>query len=304
MKVIKPVTFVDTMLVSTTAVETVALWDAATSYTVGQTARRDTTHRIYECLIAGVNATTPEVAALEKTPRWLDIGPTNRFAAFDNQVNTATVATSPLTFTIQPGFCNSIAVFGIYNAVTARVTVKTSATGTQVYDSGDIRLDNTIITDYYEYFFEPFIPKPDFVLTNLPPYYGGHITVTLTGLSGAEVKCGVVLAGNVYFLGDTQWGAKAGTTDYSIKETDAFGETLFVKRPYSKTLEAELVLPKAKLNKIQYVLAELRATPCAWIGTDCEGYAPLTVYGFYRDFSIVVEYRDQSRCSIEIEGLI
>lgn len=304
MRVIKPNKFTDSVLVSTNAVETVALWDPSVDYIEGQVARRDTTHRLYENLIPGVDSETPEVAQLAEVPRWLDVGPANRWAVFDSQVNTATTASTSLTFTIAPGFCNSIAVFGIYDAYKARVTVKTSAGGSQVYDSGDMQLDATIITDWYEYFFELGVPKPDFVLTNLPPYFNAHITITLTGLPGAQVRCGVILAGNAYELGATQFGAKASIIDYSVKETDNFGETLFVKRPYSKRLEVELELPNTRLNKIQYILAELRATPCAWLGVPCQGYDPLTVYGFYRDFSIVVDYHDHSRCSLEIEGLI
>lgn len=303
MKVIKPNAYGDSVLVSTNAVETVALWNPAANYAEGSVVRRDETNRIYENLIPGVNSVAPEVAQLDEAPRWLDIGPSNRWAAFDNQVNTATVATSYLTFTLAPGFCNAIAIFGIYNAYKARVVVQSSAGGPVVFDSGDVALDATIVNDWYEYFFELNVPKPEFILTNLPPFFNCRITVTLTGLIGAQVKCGVILAGNAYMLGDTQRGAKAGITDYSVKETDDFGETLFVKRPYSKRLEVELLLPNHKLNKIQYVLAELRATPCAWLGVPCPGFDPLNVYGFYRDFSIVVDYYDFSRCSIEIEGL-
>lgn len=303
MIVMKPAKFTDAMLVSTNAVETVPLWNAAINYSLGQKVRRDETHRLYENLIAGTNATAPELAAVDEVPRWLDIGPANKWAAFDSQISTATVATSYLTFTIAPGFCNSIAIFGIYNAFKARVKVYSSAGGPLVYDSLDITLDGTIITNWYEYFFELGVPKPDLILDNLPPYFNARIEITLTGPAGAEVKCGVITAGSSYELGTTQPGAKAGITDYSIKETDDFGETLFVKRAYSKRLEVEIEVPNVRLNKIQYILAELRATPCAWRGVPCEGYDPLTVYGFYRDFSIVIPYADYSRCSIEIEGL-
>lgn len=304
MRVIKPVEIDSAKFTSTNAVETVSLWNAATNYTVGATARRDTTNRVYENLVGGVDAALPEVSQYSAIPIWLDIGPTNRWAMFDPQVNTATVATSPLTITIAPGFCNSIAIFGIYNAHTARVTVKPSSGGYVVYDSGNISLDATIITDWYEYFFELGIPKPDFVLTDLPPYFNAHVTITLTGVSGSQVKCGVVSAGNAYDLGDTQWGASASIIDYSIKETNAFGETLFVKRAYSKRLTTELLIPNSRLNKIQYILAEVRATPCAWLGVPVPGFDPLTLYGFYKDFSVVVDYLDYSRCNLEIEGLI
>ena len=52
------------------------------------------------------------------------------------------------------------------------------------------------------------------------------------------------------------------------------------------------------------VLAEVRATPCAWLGVDVAGFDPLTVYGFYKDFSIDIAYFYTSRCNLEIEGLI
>jgi hypothetical protein len=94
-----------------------------------------------------------------------------------------------------------------------------------------------------------------------------------------------------------------GIVDYSKKDTDAFGVTTFTRRAYSKRMSAKMMLENAQINKVQRVLADLRATPCAWIGTDVTGFEPLTVYGFYKDFSIDVAYATTSYCSTEIEGL-
>lgn len=109
--------------------------------------------------------------------------------------------------------------------------------------------------------------------------------------------------GTFYTLGDTQYGASVGIIDYSRKETDAFGVTTFVRRAYSKRMSAKLMLDNVQMNKVQRVLADLRATPCAWIGADDVTYAPLVVYGFYKDFSIEVAYPTASYCSLEVEGL-
>ena len=138
-------------------------------------------------------------------------------------------------------------------------------------------------------------------MTDLPPYGDAHITVVLTGTG--TVECGICLAGTFYTLGDTQYGASVGIIDYSRKETDAFGVTTFVRRAYSKRMSAKLMLDNVQMNKVQRVLADLRATPCAWIGADDVTYAPLQVYGFYKDFSIEVAYPTASYCSLEVEGL-
>jgi hypothetical protein len=106
-------------------------------------------------------------------------------------------------------------------------------------------------------------------------------------------------------LGDTEFGATAGITDYSRKETDDFGVTTFVRRAFSKRMSARAMVPTAQVGKLQRALADLRATPCVWVGADdMTMYAPLVVFGFYRDFSINVAYPTRSYCSFEVEGLI
>ena len=63
-------------------------------------------------------------------------------------------------------------------------------------------------------------------------------------------------------------------------------------------------LAAGQMNKVQRVLADVRATPCVWIGADdAQLYAPLIVYGWYRDFSIDVAYPTTSYVSLEVEGL-
>lgn len=296
MKVIKPVAVTDAVLISSTAPETdYSAWAAGTAYSVGNRVIRTSTHRIYERLIAGTTATLPELDAVN----WIDIAPTNRWAMFDSEVSTQTALASPLTVVIKPGFVNGIALFGLVGD-SLTVTVRDSLAGSVVY-SRTLALDGTILADWYQYFFEPYVQRADVVLTDLPPYGDAHITLTLTG--SGTVKCGIVALGTVYTLGDTQQGASVSIVDYSRKETDAFGVTSFVQRAYSKRMSVNLLLANAQLNKTQRVLADLRASPAAWVGTDAPGYEPLTVYGFYKDFSIDIAYPQLSYCSLEIEGL-
>ena len=296
MKVIKPVAVTDAVLISSTAPETdYSAWAAGTAYSVGNRVIRTSTHRIYERMVAGTTATVPELDSVN----WIDIAPTNRWAMFDSEVSTQTALASPLTVVIKPGLVNGLALFGL-SGTTLVVTVRDGLSGPVVY-TRTISLDGSVIADWYQYFFELFDQRAEVVLTDLPPYSNSHITISVTG--GGTVSIGVVAAGTVYFIGDTQQDASVSIIDYSRKETDAFGFTTFVRRAYSKRMNLRLLLTNSQLNKVQRVLADLRASPAAWVGTDVAGYEPLTVYGFYKDFSIDIAYAQLSYCSIEIEGL-
>ena len=56
-----------------------------------------------------------------------------------------------------------------------------------------------------------------------------------------------------------------------------------------------------QIDYISRTLAQLRATPVLWIGS--EGFESLSVYGFYKEFSIDLAYPTVSYCSLTIEGL-
>ena len=65
MIVIPPILITSSVLASSTVAEPSAgevVWNAATSYAVGDVVIRTTTHRKYECQIAGVDSTTPSSA--------------------------------------------------------------------------------------------------------------------------------------------------------------------------------------------------------------------------------------------------
>lgn len=294
MKVVKPIVIGDAQLVSSNAPETDhPVYSAAADYAVG--ARVIYLHTIWESVQTPNTGNTPGSNALY----WAAVAPTNRWAMLDTEISTQTVLVSPLTLVVKPGYANSLALFGLEGA-TLEVTVRDGLDGPVAY-SKTVNLDGTVIADWYQYFFEESVQLGELVLTDLPPYGAAHITISLSG--PGDVKCGQMVVGTAYVLGDTQYGASAGIIDYSRKDTSAAGVTTFTRRRYSKRMSAALMLDNAQLNKVQRVLADLRATPCAWIGTDVPGFEPLTIFGFYRDFSIDVAYPNTSLCNLEIEGL-
>ena len=228
---------------------------------------------------------------------WVDVGPSNRYAMFDDQVSTATVSSSPLTIVLETGFINSLALVGLAGA---NVSIVAQTGAIETYNES-FALDATIITDWYQYYYEEATPISEVVVNGIPPYSQTRVTITVTG--GGQVAIGNIAFGTSYTLGETEYGATAGITDYSTKETDEFGTTTFVRRDFAKRMSAKLMLDNVQLRKVQNILSDLRATPCVWTGTDDETYAPLVVYGFYREFSLEIAYPTKSYCSLDIEGL-
>ena len=305
MKVIKPTNITDTMFVSSSIPETdYTAWNAATSYTVGQRVMRAVTgvHRNFENLIAGVNATLPELATTGATPRWLDLGATNRWAMFDSKVGTVSSASTSFNTVLTPGSISGIAALGLTGR-TLQVQMKSTVGGAVVY-SKTVNLDGTIITSFYDWFFEDYQQLSDVTLTDLPSQYTApEVTFTLSTTAGA-VSCGTFSLGKVYTLGLSQYGATVGIISYSVKSTDVFGNTTVVKRQNSKRNNLKLMTDKVLFNRTYRLLADLDSVPCVYIGAEALGYEPLIVYGFWKDFSIDVSYPTMNLTNIEIEGLI
>jgi hypothetical protein len=295
MKVVKPNIFVSSMLASTTAVESVAAWSSVTTYALDAGAR--TGNRIYQSLIAS-NLNFPPAANIT---RWVDVGPDNTTAAFDGQVSTSSTGASSLAFTLNTGIVDTVALVNVA-ASSIAVTVRDGPGGTIIF-AETAGMDGSTVTDWYQYFFfDPLLVRTQVLFDNIPPFASANVQIEITG--GGAVSVGHIAFGRSADIGGTNYGATAGITDYSTKTTDAFGVATFVRRAFSKRMTARLNIDNLQLNRVQRLLYDLRATPCVWIGADDGRYdEPLTVFGYYRDFSTDVAYSVMSLCSLEIEGL-
>lgn len=299
MKLIKPTTMTDSILVSSTVPENdYPAWVSGTTYAIGARTIRPSVHKVYERLGAGAGTIAPELDPVN----WMLIGATKRWAPFDDVVGTLATGASPLNYTLRPGFIDSLALFelsGRYVDVVMR-----DATGGSVVYQSRIDLEVTDIETIFDWFFSELDLRTDVVITDLPGQYASaELSVTVTATTG-NVSVGVMKPGLITDLGETQYGASIGIDDYSRKERDIFGNTSITERAYSKKGSFTLMTTLSSFNRIYRTLAALRATPCVYIATEEVGYEPLFIYGFYSGFNIEITYPDYHLCSLEIEGLI
>lgn len=269
-------------------------WAAATAYTVGQRVIRTQTHRIYENAIAGTNATPPE----QDPTRWINVGPTNRWAAFDRKVGTRTTATGTLSMTIAPG--TRTGALALLDVQATSGTVVMVVGGETVY-SRAFTLTTPVepIVDYFTYWQAEFAQKRALVLMDLPTVYStGQITITLTG---GAIELGTLVLGKLFYIGQLLRGMGLDIDDYSIKNKDSFGHIDFLEGDYSQRMDASVKCDNARLSAIFRELANVRATPVIVVGT--ETIEPSIVYGLIAKWKLLVPYKDHSIANINVEGL-
>lgn len=295
---IRPIAVNDARLTSSTVAEPAvtidadpAAWNAATAYLEDDRVSRITLHKIYQRVVAGTTATAPE----SDTTNWVEVGPTNRWKMFDASIESQTTGADSVVVALTPGaLADQLALLNL-DANSVRV---------QVADSGydrTVTLKTRSVRSWYDYFFEPFALKTEIVFTGLPLRMSNVITITIEK-TGGTAGVGACVLGLSKVIGRTEMGASAGILDYSSKSTDAFGNTTVVERAYSKRMNVSVWVESGKVDEVQRLFADYRATPLVWVGAG-NLYGALIVYGFYKSFEIVINYPNYSNCSLEIEGL-
>lgn len=299
MKILNPIDITDAVLVSTTVpADTRPAFQSGRTYAKAEVCIYE--HRAYERYGAGSGTKVPP----DDAENWLDLGPTNDRAAFDDVVGTITSGDSPMTFVFRPGGVGGVGFIGAEGR-DARVTLTDrEGDGEQTVFDQTVSLDATPIFTVYDWFFADYEPLQDFVVTGLPEHYrSGLLTVTITATAG-EASVGVCKPCRVLDVGNTKWGAKVGILEFGEKKRDRWGNYSYVLGDYAKTGSLETELPTERFAAVYRSLAKLRGKSIFIVGGDeVPGYEPLTAYAVYKDFSIAVPYRKKVLCSLEYEGM-
>ena len=280
--VLVPVTVTDSMLISSTIAEPAAgetAWVSAGTYTLGQEVISTTTHRVYSALINHTGRTiTPDL----DTTYWNDERPTKKWAAFDNEISTASTIVTPLTYVIKPGFFNALAFYGLDGANIA-VTVKDQTGGTVIFThTGDLL---NLPLDWYDWAFGVIKTRSKLMLTGITPYPNAEITITITAGAGVTVGAGMIVVGDLRnFLGDatwggTQYGASAEPVNYARITTDTFGTTKIIKGRAVTDMRFKVLMPREWADFFLANVQDVLSTPAAWIATTAENYDGLNVFG-------------------------
>lgn len=295
MKIIIPVTLSPSDVDSDVAI-TETEWTAGT-YNTGAERYKGTT--LYRVIATPSTSDDPTVGVVAVPPTWESLGAINQWAMFDGIVGTQTSNGSEIDVTINSSsVINSIALLNM-SAESLDITVTDSIDG--VVYTNSVELADVGVPDWWEFFFLPYEYIQDISFTDLPSYSSVDINIVLT-LTGGTAKCGECIVGISQTLGSTQFGTTVGLLDYSKKTTDDFGNTIVQDRAFSKRVDFDVIVETTQVSFLQKLFAKYRSTPLLWIGDDT--IEATIIYGFYRNFAVVLSNPSLSALNISVEGLI
>ena len=248
-------------------------------------------HNIYESL---ANSNTSDPTGGANADKWVLVGKTNRYKCIDEKVNSQTTNDDSIVMEFAVGKSTALAFLNV-ECLNLKVEIYDGAT--QIYDKtihGRIR--NT--RGWYSYFFGKFQYKNFFLFEHR--LLRGNETYKVT-LTGETCKLGVMLKGNLEFLGLTQWGAELGFYDYSKTEADQWGEISLKQGNFRDYFRGELQTRTNNLQIIRKILRARRGKLSLFVPTE---HYDMAVYGFAREPVLVWEYIGVSTWSLDIEGVV
>lgn len=304
MNILTPLTITNAMILAGTSIAEPAAgetaWVSAGTYALGDLRIRTTTHKVYSCVQAHSGRT-----ALPETDSayWLEKSPTNRWSPFDSYTSTPATATTSLTYVLQPGYFNALAMYGLVGT-SAAITVKDAPGGATIYSNTVSLLEDPL--GWWEFLFLPTRQISKLILTDIPIRPTAELTIVITGATCAVGMINVgdyksILGESVW--GGTQQGAKAEPVSYSYIKTNADGTTTIVRRNAATSMRASVILPRAAADYALQCVQEVLDVPVSWVATDANGYAGLNVFGLGSG-SLSYDTFNTATLDISVKGMI
>lgn len=260
------------------------------------------THKVYQCVLP-YNAATPAVPPQDDPTHWQRVGPTNRWKAWDTSSTTQTAQASSMTYQIRPGQAvNSLALLNLAGCSAVHVWQHDPAEvdpDVNVYDQTYTLTGSMSESTWWAWFFGTRRPEKQLLVLDLLPNPSADLYVTLIG--GTDLAVGVIVVGVQQEIGDVVGVAKPQIRDYSTKETDDFGETVFVERAYAKAAKLQVLVPAMNFDAVYDFLADVRAKPSLYIASRL--WTSLVIFGWYTNFDPDVSGTVITPLEMDIEGL-
>lgn len=300
MKIIQPQYTNDATLQSTNVVEDdYPLWDVTETYALNEMRIYVVAniHWVIRSLVASNVGNVP--TGLTSDTKWVKVSETNRWKMFDLKTTSQTFNTTSIDVTLV-GLSFADSVFaGNLDGASIQFIGKDQF-NVEFYNETVSLVSTEGIYDPYTYFFSPLVYLTDIVMTDLPIYALANYRVIISKTGTA--KCGTLLIGKLIDVGGTEYGMQIGITDYSVKSAlNEFGDFTITERAYSKNMTLSTYVENTNVNSLINQFNLYRATPLVWLGSD--SFSSSFIYGFYKDYGVIVQYVTHSKINFEIEGL-
>jgi hypothetical protein len=241
------------------------------------------------------NTATPGTDAV----KWVELGTTDRWAMFDDYINTYSADDEEITVEIASDNLNHVGLFGLTaKSVTLTQTINSGST---VVKTETINLDASAISGWYDYFFAAFEYRSGLVW-EFPQYADATLEAEITWKPGEDAQCGVLRIGKAYDLGQTEYGVSLGVVDYSRTVTDDNGRTYFNPGENAKEINLSVWFYNGQIDTVMRTLhaqiGKLSIFDCNNDGTEYESFQ---ILGKIEDAQVDIPGPTISRINITVQ---
>lgn len=251
-------------------------WSNSTAYT-GTEDRINHNGSLWSAIAASTN-----VKPGSDTSKWRRTGPSNRMAPFDDQLNTRALAAGELTYVLQPGFCNGLALYGLLGE-SLEITLYDAPGGTILYHwAGDLYEQ---AMGLFEYLYMPLRMLTKKLASDLPLAASTELHITVRASNDGDCGIGMIACGFWASLlgssdfGGVEYGASAQIKTYSYIKTEDDGTTSIVPRAPATNINCTVVIDAEQANYAADVLTQVAAKPVAIVLSGLPRYDYLNTFG-------------------------
>lgn len=253
-------------------------WAASASQVVGNL--RTYNGSVWRCSQAHNGRTaTPDL----DTSYWSREGPTNRMAPFDDYSNTKVVGVTSMTYVLQPGFLNGLAVYGMEGSAYS-IVVRDSPGGAVARSwSGDLYSQ---AAGLYELLYAPLMPIEQLSFDDIPISPTAEVTITLSAAPGGRVAIGTIKVGDWrQFVdsgqpGGTRQGAESTRKSYTLRKYNFDGTYTIMRRAKSRDVSGSIVVTPDQAMQADAILTEVEDRAAPFEASGLPKYGFLNTIGF------------------------
>lgn len=213
----------------------------------------------------------------ELTEWWFKVGPTNKYALLDDDVDTATTAAVDITYVLDPGLVTGWAMFGL---IGNELDVEAKVGSETVYGPYTYSLDGSVVIDDWTYMFAPFLQRTSVIDAEVPPF-DARWTFTVKGASTRQVSS--LKMGESVYVGSVEDGsASSSSISYTGVSETPQGKVKIIKRRKVPEVSTSNFVELQEVNAVAAAMDRLDGEVFVVVGDETdEGLrSPLNFLGF------------------------
>jgi photosystem II stability/assembly factor-like uncharacterized protein len=271
-------------------------------YRVGDKRIQASQHRKYQCLVAFNQDSPMDGATKDASATWIDIGPTNKWAMFDDKTTTQTIGGAQWSVEFETDrYVDTLAVIGSAGLSSCLIQAW-DASESLIYSESITPMDTAAIIGPFANASDDFFYKPSFYVDDLDSQ-GKPFRINLTFNADTSSSVGAVVFGAAIELGDCISGTRNEKLDYSRQEYDEFGELTYIERPVVNLSYFNVLSDKYLSGVISRFFDFIRKKNTLWIANVGDSQEIIT-YGRIQQDPLTFDMPTKINYNVTVRGSI